>query len=123
MLVIPKPEIKKLHASPRRRDGRPGDLEAGQRALHHVKTLALVLVAGAVSVSAYRLFAGPSSRPDLRPVSVERPQPLIRTGQRITVPEGSPIRTKLAILPVSEQQIQRNLVLPAVVEADPSRWL
>ena len=55
--------------------------------------------------------------------AVEKMQPLIRTGQRITVPEGSPIRTKLAILPVSEQEIQRNLVLPAVVEADPAHLI
>ena len=123
MLVIPKREIKKLHAPPRRRDGWPRDLEAGQRALQLVKTLALVLVAGAVSAGAYRLFAGPSSRPEPRPVAVERVQPLIRTGQRITVPEGSPIRTKLAILPVSEQEIRRNLVLPAVVEADPAHLI
>jgi cobalt-zinc-cadmium efflux system membrane fusion protein len=43
-----------------------------------------------------------------------------REGTRIIVPEGSPVRGKLTIGPVGEQVIQRKLVLPAVVEADPA---
>jgi cobalt-zinc-cadmium efflux system membrane fusion protein len=42
-------------------------------------------------------------------------------GSRYTVPEGSPLRGKLVIAPVAEQDIQRNLTLPAQVEADPAR--
>jgi cobalt-zinc-cadmium efflux system membrane fusion protein len=39
------------------------------------------------------------------------------------VPEGSALRTKLAIEPVAEKEIRRDLVLPAVVEADPSHLI
>jgi cobalt-zinc-cadmium efflux system membrane fusion protein len=42
-------------------------------------------------------------------------------GSRYTVPEGSPLRGKLVIAPVAERDIQRNLILPAQVEADPAR--
>ncbi len=44
-----------------------------------------------------------------------------RVGARIIVPVGSPVRSKLTIGPVREEEIQRRLVLPAIVEADPSR--
>jgi membrane fusion protein, heavy metal efflux system len=46
---------------------------------------------------------------------------VVREGAMVSVPEGSPVRGKLAISPVGEQDIQRKLVLPAVVEADPAR--
>jgi cobalt-zinc-cadmium efflux system membrane fusion protein len=46
---------------------------------------------------------------------------LIREGARITVPDGSPLRGKLTVGPVAQREIQRKLVLPAVVEADPAR--
>ena len=46
---------------------------------------------------------------------------LVHEGGRIIVPEGSPLRAKLTVEAVVEQQIQRTLVLPAVVEVDPSR--
>jgi cobalt-zinc-cadmium efflux system membrane fusion protein len=46
-----------------------------------------------------------------------------REGTRVIVPEGSPVRGKLTIGPVGLQDIQRKLVLPAVVEADPARMV
>jgi cobalt-zinc-cadmium efflux system membrane fusion protein len=46
---------------------------------------------------------------------------LIREGARISVPDGSPLRSKLTVGPVAQREIQRKLVLPAVVEADPAR--
>jgi membrane fusion protein, heavy metal efflux system len=46
---------------------------------------------------------------------------VVREGATVSVPEGSPVRGKLTIGPVGEQEIQRKLVLPAVVEADPAR--
>jgi membrane fusion protein, heavy metal efflux system len=57
------------------------------------------------------------------PIEAERRESpmLIREGARISVPEGSPLRGKLTIGVVGQQEIQRKLVLPAVVEADPSR--
>jgi cobalt-zinc-cadmium efflux system membrane fusion protein len=46
---------------------------------------------------------------------------LVREGDRIIMPEGSPLRAKLTVEAVAEQEIRRSLVLPAIVEADPSR--
>lgn len=46
---------------------------------------------------------------------------LVREGAKIIVPEDSPIRGKLLVGPVGEREIQRKLVLPAIVEADPAR--
>ncbi len=46
---------------------------------------------------------------------------LVREGAKIIVPEDSPIRGKLLVGPVREREIQRKLVLPAIVEADPAR--
>jgi cobalt-zinc-cadmium efflux system membrane fusion protein len=79
---------------------------------------AVVLITGAyrqVSTSYWTkaLAQGPA-KPESGPL-------LVREGDRIIVPEGSPLRAKLTVEAVAEQQIQRTLVLPAVVEADPSR--
>jgi cobalt-zinc-cadmium efflux system membrane fusion protein len=46
---------------------------------------------------------------------------LVREGVRVSVPEGSPLRGKLTVASVQEREIQRKLVLPASVEADPAR--
>lgn len=46
---------------------------------------------------------------------------LVREGARVSVPDGSPLRGKLTIGVVGEREIERKLVLPAVVEADPAR--
>lgn len=62
----------------------------------------------------------PASR--LPAVASQRESPtLVREGTRVSVPEGSPVRGKLTIGVVGEREIQRKLVLPAVVEADPAR--
>jgi cobalt-zinc-cadmium efflux system membrane fusion protein len=80
--------------------------------------LAAVLVTGAYRqvVMSYwtRALAQGPAKPDSGPL-------LVREGDRIIVPEGSPLRSKLTVEAVAEQEIRRTLVLPAVVEADPSR--
>jgi len=78
--------------------------------------LTLVLLLVGVGVG-YRLLVGP---PAVAP-KTETTQHLVREGQRISIPEGSPLRGKLVIEAVSEQEIERALVLPAIVEPDPSR--
>src|SRR5262249_25045180 len=45
----------------------------------------------------------------------------IAEGRLITIPQGSPLRSKLTIAPVAAKEIQRSLALTGVVEADPSR--
>jgi cobalt-zinc-cadmium efflux system membrane fusion protein len=85
--------------------------------------LVLIVVVGAVAAGGYRLLAGPLGGPQPAPSVAAKVPVLIRAGERITVPEGSPMRTSLAIAPVAAQDIQRNLVLPATVEADPARLI
>ena len=63
---------------------------------------------------------GSASRSPIAALQDETPM-LIREGARISVPDGSPLRGKLTVAAVEEREIQHKLVLPAVVEADPSR--
>jgi len=44
-----------------------------------------------------------------------------RVGDRIVVPDTSPLRTRLSVEAPIVKSVARSLVLPAVVEADPSR--
>jgi membrane fusion protein, heavy metal efflux system len=44
-----------------------------------------------------------------------------RVGGRIVVPDGSPLRTRLAVALVEMTEVSHKLVLPAVIEADPAR--
>jgi cobalt-zinc-cadmium efflux system membrane fusion protein len=88
-----------------------------------VATLALIGLAVVIITGAYRQVGLSHWNKALAqgPAKPESGPPLVREGDRIIVPEGSPLRAKLTIEPVAEQQIKRTLVLPAVVEADPSR--
>lgn len=45
----------------------------------------------------------------------------VRTGDRIVVPEHSPLRTRLLVQAVDASDMPRTLLVPASVEADPSR--
>jgi len=104
-------------ASPDHRDdAKPGEHAgvAQRGGLSSGLTLLLLIIA---AVLGYRLFlAPPAVGPKHEPAAH-----LLREGQRITIPEGSPLRDKLVIEPVAEQEIERTLVLPAVVEPDPAR--
>jgi len=97
--------------------------QAGWRLARVLTALGLLGLAVVLITGAYRhigavywgkaLAQGPA-KPDSGPL-------LVREGDRIIVPEGSALRAKLTVEPVAEQEIQRTLVLPAIVEADPSR--
>jgi cobalt-zinc-cadmium efflux system membrane fusion protein len=55
-----------------------------------------------------------------------RPQPepppaMLKQGEKITIPDGSPLRSRLTVMPVSTQPVNDKLILPAVVESDPAR--
>jgi cobalt-zinc-cadmium efflux system membrane fusion protein len=52
---------------------------------------------------------------------VSEPELMVRQGDKILVPEGSSLRARLSVMPVSLQPVSPKLVLPAVVEADPAR--
>jgi membrane fusion protein, heavy metal efflux system len=88
-----------------------------------VTTLALIGLAVVIITGAYRQVSSTYWNKALAqgPAKPESGPLLVREGERVIVPEGSPLRAKLTIEPVAEQKVQRTLVLPAVVEADPSR--
>ena len=52
-----------------------------------------------------------SSEPDL----------MVRQGDKIVVPEGSALRSRLQVMAASAQSVDPKLLLPAVVESDPAR--
>jgi len=119
MLVDHDPENSpRAASSPDRasRDGAPTRRGSG-------RSLAVLLVALALVAGAYRWLGGLSGFSAPAPAVAEKPQPLIRSGEQITVPERSALRSRLTIVPVAERDMRRDLVLPAVVEADPARLI
>jgi membrane fusion protein, heavy metal efflux system len=54
------------------------------------------------------------------PASREGPPHLIKEGQLINIPQGSPLRGQLTVAAVAAKEIQRTLTLTGVVEAVPS---
>jgi membrane fusion protein, heavy metal efflux system len=93
-----------------------------------VAALAAALAIGIFRIGAYQsaidavrsAVNGSTSRSPVAALQEEAPM-LIREGARISIPDGSPLRGKLTVGPVAQREIQRKLVLPAVVEADPAR--
>src|SRR5580692_9267620 len=53
--------------------------------------------------------------------SAGEPEPMVRQGDKILVPEGSALRARLSVMPAAVQAVNAKLVLPGVVEADPAR--
>lgn len=53
--------------------------------------------------------------------SAAEPELMVRQGDKILVPEGSALRARLRVMPVSVQPVSSKLLLPAVVESDPVR--
>src|SRR5229473_2346805 len=93
-----------------------------------VAALAAALAIGIFRIGAYQsaidavrsAVNGSASRSPVAALQEEAPM-LIREGARISIPDGSPLRGKLTVGPVAQREIQRKLILPAVVEADPAR--
>src|SRR5216683_3835550 len=93
-----------------------------------VAALSAALAIGIFRIGAYQsaidavrsVANGPASRLPVEASQRESPT-LVWEGARISVPEGSPLRGKLTVGVVGQREIQRKLVLPAVVEADPTR--
>jgi cobalt-zinc-cadmium efflux system membrane fusion protein len=123
MPADPNLKVKNGDASPDWCHDRPGDQRLARGASQPARFFVLALVVGAVAAGGYRLLAGPFGGAEpARAVAAKVPL-LIRDGERIIVPEGSPVRTSVAVESVAAQDVQRNLVLPAVVEADPARLI
>src|SRR5579871_5943014 len=104
---------------------KPTDVRYKKAGLGLVRAGAMLLLflAGAgIGAIAYRSAVRDSPAvPAVAPVATESMPYLIRDEQGVTIPDGSPLRDKLRVEAVGEKEIKRNLVLPAVVEADPAR--
>ncbi len=87
------------------------------------KPLLVIIVALALAAAAWRLFVGPFGHAEPTPVAAVKTAAVVRTGEHIMVPESSPVRGAIMIAPVSMKDVRRDLVLPAVVEADPARLI
>jgi cobalt-zinc-cadmium efflux system membrane fusion protein len=108
----------KSDASPDHHETKPHDHPGDPAAPHGRPGVVFFLLLIAVAAFAgYRMFL---AQPAVAPKVDTTPQ-LVREGQRIRIPEGSPLRGKLTVGPVTEQEIERTLALPAVVEPDPAR--
>ena len=77
----------------------------------------------ALAAAAWRVFVGPFGHAEPAPVAPVKTAAVVRTGEHVVVPESSSVRGALTIAPVSMKDIRRDLVLPAVVEADPARLI
>jgi cobalt-zinc-cadmium efflux system membrane fusion protein len=80
----------------------------------------LLMIGAGIGAGAYRLIATPSGSEAL-PIPKTAAPNLIKKGERIEIPDGSPLRDKLTIDAIGQKEMKRNLALPAVVEADPAR--
>src|SRR6185437_9343646 len=87
------------------------------------KVALLLLLAGLLGAGAYRLLFDSPVYSEPSPALAKAAIPLIRSGNTIRLPEGSPLRAALTIEPVVAKDVKRDLVLPAVVEADPARLI
>jgi cobalt-zinc-cadmium efflux system membrane fusion protein len=117
MLVDPKTTIPGQQSQP----GEPDHIEAGsaRRTPSGSRSVMYLVVALLAVAAAYRFYDGPVGHPEAQVKAL----PLMRSGEAITVPEGSGFRDRLVIAPVAEKDISRELVLPAVVEADPAHLI
>jgi len=82
--------------------------------------IVLLLIGAGLGAGAYRMIEMPPG-PEAWPATKVSVPSLVRNGQQIEIPEGSPLRDKLKIEAVVQKEILSTLVLPAVVEADPAR--
>jgi membrane fusion protein, heavy metal efflux system len=99
------------------------DHRPGRAPTRPTTLVAFILVAAILAAAGYLLLRSPiDSQEAVLPIAAKIPI-LVRDGDRVTVPEGSPLRSSLALAPVAEQDIARSLALPAVVEADPARLI
>lgn len=51
----------------------------------------------------------------------EGPATMVRQGDKIFIPEGSPLRDRLTVVPASAEAVSPKLVLPGIVESNPAR--
>jgi membrane fusion protein, heavy metal efflux system len=95
--------------SPGRRGPRPG------------QSWLLVLIGLIAGEAGERLIVPSRSNTEVDRTEPAAQAPFSRIGNRIVVPPGSLLRSKLVVEDAATKEVARELVLPAVVEADPAR--
>jgi membrane fusion protein, heavy metal efflux system len=87
--------------------------------------LPFTLIGVVIGVAGDRLVLAPLRTADIASPTQEAraatPSAFSHVGDRIIVPATSPLRTMLGVAPPMMKEVARTLVLPASVEADPSR--
>lgn len=58
-----------------------------------------------------------------RPPGAAEPPALVRQGDRIFVPETSPLRQRLTVMPAAAQPTSGRITAPGIVESDPLRTI
>jgi cobalt-zinc-cadmium efflux system membrane fusion protein len=81
----------------------------------------LVLIGLIAGVAGERLIVPSKSNTEVDRTEPAAQAPFSRIGNRIVVPPGSLLRSKLVVEDAATKEVARELVLPAVVEADPAR--
>jgi membrane fusion protein, heavy metal efflux system len=85
--------------------------------------LAIVVVVACLGAVTYRTVRSHLAEPTPTIARTATPAPFIKEGNLIRIPEGSPLRDLLSVQTVTQKEIVRDLVIPAVVEADPARLM
>src|SRR5690348_10379104 len=52
--------------------------------------------------------------------AVEWSSMLVHQGDKIIIPDGSPLRTRLTVMPATVESVSAKLVLPGIVESNPA---
>lgn len=92
----------------------PGDGPAPRR---H-RGLVLLAAGVALGIAADRLVIAPRNVAEKEQAAAAA---VTRDGNRIVVPPGSPLRSRVVVADVAENEVPRTLLLPAVVEVEPAR--
>ena len=94
---------------------------AGNRTASHRIYIGIAVVV--IAVGSALLYRGGFARKTTPLATTQSALAFVKEGNRIRIPEGSPLRSQLTVQPVVQKEIVRNLIIPAVVEADPARLM
>jgi cobalt-zinc-cadmium efflux system membrane fusion protein len=103
-----------------------GNRASGRGLIGFGMGLGLMLIGAGLGAGAYHWIDVRASRssvaqaPEAK-VATATASPFFHDGDRIVVPEGSPLRSRVAVAPAEVKEIPSSLLLPAAVEADPAR--
>jgi cobalt-zinc-cadmium efflux system membrane fusion protein len=86
-------------------------------------SLVLLLIGAVLGAGIYGFATRESFQIAPSPSADETAPQLVKQNDRIIVPDNSPLRNQLTVAAVGQREVERNLILPAVVEADPARLI